>query len=656
MVPGHERRSQHPLHLGALKANIGHAESASGVSALIKVLMMMQHNEIPPHVGIKSKINRNYPLDLAERNVNIAFKPTPWTRVSCPGGKRVSFLNNFSAAGGNTAVLLEDAPERRISAMGNDGREIHPVVVSGNSPKSLKANMTSLLLHLEKHPNTPLPALSYTTTARRTHHKFRASVIGSDIASIQTALTRCLESVEDVTAVPNAERLPRLVFTFTGQGTLYSGLGKRLFETIQSFRQDILRFDLIAHQHGFPSFLPLINSAPDQVNIAAVAPVMGHLALVCLQMALHRLWVSWGIVPNLAIGHSLGEYPALYAAGVLSASDTIYLVGSRAELLSTHCVQGSHCMVSVKAPLCTVKQTMSISSCDIACVNSPTNTVISGPKEDIDRVIQQLRTKGLECVLLSIPYAFHSTQVEIWIRKFQSIAATVLYQAPTVPYISPLLTRVVSAGEAGVLNGSYLSQACRGTVDFSGALEAAREACLINASTNWLELGSHPACSGFVKQTLGSNTVAIPSLRQAIEPWATLVPAIQTIFLTGRNIEWNEYHRYFAAAQQLLPLPSYQWDLKNYWIMYRENFCLTKGDRAAVAKKQVEEVTPPPRLSSSVHRVVQEEHAKHKSTLLTESDIHDPYLLPIVQGHKVNGVALRPSVSLTRLRYSFRSG
>ena len=100
MVPGRARMPYHPLHLGAVKANVGHAESASGVSALIKLLMMMQHNEIPPHVGIKNRINKNYPLDLAARNVHIAFKPTPWTRPRFPDGKRVSFLNNFSAAGG----------------------------------------------------------------------------------------------------------------------------------------------------------------------------------------------------------------------------------------------------------------------------------------------------------------------------------------------------------------------------------------------------------------------------------------------------------------------------------------------------------------------------------------------------------------------------
>ena len=304
-------------------------------------------------------------------------------------------------------------------------------------------------------------------------------------------------------------------------------------------------------------------------------------------MALYRLWESWGVVPSLYIGHSLGEYAALYAAGVLSASDTIYVVGARAELLSIHCVKGSHYMVCVKAPLSAIERTLSASSCDVACVNSPLNTVVSGPSRDIDRITEDFRAEGLECVPLSMPYAFHSLQIEIWINEFELAASKVRYHAPTVPYISPSLRRTVSAGEAGVLNGSYLSQACRTTVDFTGAIEAARDDGTVNAETNWLEVGSHPVCSHFIKQILGPKAITIPSLRQATDPWITLVPAVQTFFLAGVNVKWNEYHRDLPLSHTVLPLPSYKRDLKNYWIMYRGNFCLTKGDETVPAQNSV---------------------------------------------------------------------
>ena len=645
MVIGHERMPHHPLHLGAVKANIGHAESASGVSALIKVLMMMQHDEIPPHVGIKTRINKHYPLDLAERNVKIAFKPTAWTRAQCPGGKRRSFLNNFSAAGGNTAVLLEDAPERQQNGSWTDDRVLHPVAITANSSKSLRANMASLLRYLAKSPDISLPALSYTTTARRTHHRFRAVLTGSDIVSIESALVLRLDSAQDVSAIPPVKKLPSVAFVFTGQGTLYSGVGKQLFETVQSFRQDIILFNRIAQQHDYPSFLPLITSKHDELTIEETDTVVTHVALVCVQMALYRLWTSWGVFPHVTIGHSLGEYPALYAAGVLSASDTIFLVGTRAKLVNTHCVKGSHCMVSIKASLTAIERTVSAFSCDVACVNSPMNTVLSGSIQEIERITEKFRNEGLQCVLLTIPYAFHSAQVDTWINDFKVAAEKVQYSAPTLPYASPLLNKIVTVDEAGVLNAEYLSRACRATVDFTGAIEAARNAELVNAETIWLELGCHPACSNFIKHIQGQKSITIPSLKQDTDPWMTLVPAVQTFFLGGINIDWNEYHRYFPAAQQVLPLPNYNWDLKNYWIMYRGNFCLTKGDETLPAQKLVGSPAAP-YVSSSVHRILEEHHTRDKSTLLTESDIQDPRLCPVIQGHKVNGIALCPSVSL----------
>ncbi|KAL9094495.1 MAG: hypothetical protein Q9165_003345 [Trypethelium subeluteriae] len=660
MVPGCERTPDHPLHLGAVKANIGHSESASGVSAMIKVLLMMQHNEIPPHVGIKNRINKNYPLDLAERNVNIAFKPTPWKRADYPGRKRISFLNNFSAAGGNTAVLLEDAPERQeYNNLGRDVRTLHPVAISANSSTSLKSSIASLLRYLEESPGTPLAALSYTTTARRSHYKFRVSFPCADIAALKSALQRRLESDEVASAIPAGKKLPHVAFAFTGQGTLYAGLGKELYETINSFRQDILRFDRIAQQHGFQSYLPLITSDANEINVEDVDTVRAHIALVCVQMALYRLWMSWGIVPSLTVGHSLGEYPALYAAGVLNASDTIYLVGSRAELLSLHCVKGSHSMLAIKAPPDAIERITTRTSCDIACVNSPTNTVVAGSSHEIDRITGTLREEGLECVPLSIPYAFHSAQAESWAQKYESIASKIKYHAPTTPYISPLLGRTVLADEAGVLNGTYLSRACRATVNFLGAIEAARDAGLVNGETSWLEIGSHPACSTFIKHILGSQAVTSPSLRQGTDPWQTLVPTIQIFYLSGLEISWDEYHRYFPTAHQVLPLPTYKWDLKTYWIMYRGNFCLSKGDEP-VPPQNVVEAPSTTYLSSSVHRVLEECHGSDESTLLTESDIHDPRLYYIFEGHKVNGAILCPSslyadMALTVVRYMLRA-
>lgn len=653
MAPDGRRTPKQALYLGALKANVGHSESASGVSALIKVLMMFQHDEIPPHIGIKNKINRHYPLDLRQRNVNIASSPTPWRRNDNAVGRRVSFLNNFSAAGGNTAVLLEDAPEYYPPSESTDPRPQQLISVTANSPKSFEGNLQALLKFLTQSPSTSLPALSYTTTARRLHYKFRALFAIEDVESLKKAIVRKLE--DKGTFIPSAKGPLRIAFAFSGQGSLYTKLGRDLFQVVSSFRQDIVRFDRIVQQHGFPTVLPLITS--DTLDIETVDTCIAHIGVVCVQMALHNLWVSWGIAPSLVIGHSLGEYPALYAAGVLSASDAIYLVGTRAQLVSAHSEKGTHCMLVAKASVATVQRVIP-PSCEVACFNSPTNTTISGPTEDIKLAEEKLRAEKVRCIPLSLPYAFHSAQVDSWVKAYETIASSIEYRPPTLPYVSPLLSKVVIPEEIGVFNGSYLARASRNAVNFAGAITAAKNEGLLD-DTTWIDIGTHPACSSFLKELLGPDITALASLQQSTSPWTTLIASIQALYLDGADICWGQYHKDFPDAQTVLPLPKYSWDLKNYWIDYRGNFCLTKGDVQPAVQSTIG-VSPAATISSSVHRVVEEAHGIDKSELTTESDIHDHRLYPILRGHQVNDTILCPSslyadMAFTIVRYMLQA-
>lgn len=640
---GRERMPNHPLHLGSAKANIGHAESSSGVASLIKVMMMMRHNEIPPHCGIKTKINRHYPLDLKERNVNIAYKPTPWHRTDSVHGKRTVFLNNFSAAGGNTAVLLEDAPAPPVDNGEVDPRAVHLVTVTAKSARSLKGNLDALIDFLDRNPTTSLPSLSYTTTTRRMHYNYRSIVTGSGIESIRTALEKRAGNL-DVKPIPNAVKIPKVAFVFTGQGSLYAGVGKQLFETVEQFRADILRFDSMAQRQGFPSFLPLVNGSA--TNVEDVEMIVAHLAVTCVQMALSRLWVSWGVSPSSTIGHSLGEYAALHAAGVITASGAIYLVGTRAQLLSRHCIQGTHAMLAIKTSLDAVKPHLVGSSCEIACINQPTGTVISGPAKEISSFTEELGSCGESFVKLDIPFAFHSAQVDPILKAFEAAASGVRFNAPSIPYMSPLLEHVVSDGDT--LGASYLTRACRNVVNFQGAVTAATASSVVNKETIWVEIGSHPACSGMIKGILGSQASTLTSLRKDTNTWSLLAAGLETLYVKGIDIRWQEYHRDFKNSHRLLELPRYSWDSKNYWIQYKNDFCLTKGDSPApkpITAAPVGQKPVPVYISPSVQRVLEEENAVDVSNLLMESDINDPRLAPVIQGHKVNGAALCPSVS-----------
>ena len=642
-APDRERVPHYPLYIGTAKPNIGHSEAASGVCSLIKVLIMMKKNVIPPHIGIKTKINRNFPLDLGERNVNIALQPVPWHRTDSVSGKRSVFLNNFNSTGGTTVVLLEDVPLPKSNVTGEDNRTIHIVTVTAKCATSWARNIDAMINFLGHNANTSLPALSYTTTARRMHYSHRTIVSGSDVESVREAL-KIKATDSDVRRVPDSSKIPGVVFVFNGQGSAYTGIGKTLYENVAHFKSDIQRFDHIAQQQGFPSFIPLVDGSA--TNKETEKPVLAHLALTCVQMALTRLWKSWGVVPMATIGHSLGEYAALYAVGTLTAGDVIYLVGTRAQLLSKHCSKDSNSMLAVKASLDVIKNQLAGSSCEIACNNQPESHVLSGPRDAISTLKITLQSLGYHSVTLDIPYAFHSAQVDPILREFEAVAANVRFNAPSIPYMSPLLAKIVSDG--GTLRASYLAQACRNVVNFQGALEAARASSIVDERTLWLEIGSHTDCSSMIKHTLGEKSTTLASLKKNTDTWKSLTGTLESLYLNGIDIQWNEYHRDFKSSHSVIELPQYRWDLKNYWIEYKNNFCLSKGTNPAL--EQVGEAAPtqktvPLHVSSSVQRILEEHNAVDVSNLLAESDVHDPRLFSVFQGHKVNGVALCPSVS-----------
>ena len=643
-APMSKRRSaKNPLYIGAVKANVGHSEAAAGVTALLKVLLMLQKNSIPPHVGIKNSLNPNFPKDMDKRNVRIPYKKTEWPNV--PGKKRIAVVNNFSAAGGNTSLVIEERSVREVTEI--DPRSTHVVAVSAKSKVSLKGNIERLLAYLDKNPHVSLANLSYSTTARHYHHNHRMAIAASNVAQVEKQLASALRSVDSHKPISTTGP-PPVAFAFTGQGASYKSSSLDLFHHSPYFRSQILHLDALAQGQGFSSFVPAVDGSHPKDH--QHSPVITQLALICTEIAVAKYWGSLGVKPNVVIGHSLGEYAALHVAGVLSASDTIFLVGQRARMLEQECKVGSHKMVAVRASLAQIQKSAGGKPYEIACINGPKDTVLGGPVADMDALIPFLEADGCKCFSLDVTLAFHSAQTDPILDKFEVIANSgVLFQAPHLPVISPLLSKVIFDDKT--VNATYMRRATRESVNFLSALETAHMIGTIDDETAWIEIGPHPICIGFVKSTLSSVNIAVPSLRRGDDNWMTMAQSLATLHCAGVPIDWNEFHRPFEKGLRLLDLPTYAWNDKTYWIQYNGDWALTKGNtfydaEKGLKKAQIASPVPKSSLSTStVQQIIEQSFNGTAGTVVIQSDLTQVDFSAAAWGHKMNGCGVVTSVA-----------
>ena len=520
-------------------------------------------------------------------------------------------------------MLVADAPIRQRLEQ-EDPRSIHMVALTAKSKTAIADNVKSLLGFIKKK-SPSLPSLSYTTTARRIHHPYRVMACGTNLAEISSQLDNALAVVETRTW---PKGVPSVAFAFTGQGSQYPGMAKELFR-FSTFRKDFGRFDSMAQKQDFPSIMPVVQDSAG--DISDFAPLVVQLTSTCMQIAMARLWQSWGIEPMAVVGHSLGEYAALNVAGVLSDADTIYLTGKRAQLLQAKCARDTHAMLAVNSSVVELHKILEGMQFEIACKNAPTETVLSGTNEQIDKIYEFLASSGLKRTRLRVPYAFHSSQVETILEEFEDAARGATFNIPKIPVLCPLLGEVVSSG--GVFNPSYLARHCREAVDFVGSIEAAK-LNVLSKNVTWVELGPHSVVSGLLRTNLGSVTV-LPTLQRNKDTWKVLASSLSNLYTSGADIRWAEYQRDFQDSLSVLRLPSYSWELQNYWMQYVNDWSLYKGDALFLSGSQAPGIS-----TTCAQKLIEEKVDGDKITVVAESDLMREDLDPIVRGHRVNGVAL----------------
>ena len=649
---------------------------------------MYRHNTIPRHIGIRTAMNPVVAQHLANRNAGTLSEDRPWAPISA-FQKRYSIVNSFGAHGGNTTLLLEDAASQDTKRDEESSRRMvasnEVVCISAKSKASLRANVRALLGYLDTHKDTQLRDVAYTTCARRIHHHIRIAISVSSTVQLQSFLQAAADDLDAHAKHVGTATERTVMFAFSGQGCLYHGAAAQLFQRAPLFREQIFQLDRIVRRLGFPSVLATVagdtasigsarfsrtepsTSSGDEADHDVVAlsddtgantpsktsavdgPLVDQLALVVIQIALVQYCGLLGIKPTAVIGHSLGEYAALVAAGVLSMADALFLVGKRAELMLALCQRNTHAMLSVRGisveriqELCRKGEEQY--PFEVSCLNGLTDVVVTGLHEDIVSLRDKLQSNGLKCVVLDLPFAFHSKQMSPILDDFENAARYVTFKAPKIPIVSPLLGQVVS--EDHVINGQYLARATREPVNFVAALDAALSGDVVGDKTAWIDIGPHPVCTSFASIHYGrAATQTFALLRRADDALSALTVSLAALHCLGLPIAWNEYFDLSESPARLLQLDTYQWNYKNYWIQYEGSWTLDKAHAGQISNSSNKSTPVSSFFTSSVQQIISEEYGENIGLIKAISDLNHPDLRGAADGHRLNGRSVVTGVS-----------
>jgi iterative type I PKS product template protein len=643
------RRPQ-PLIAGAVKAAIGHSEAAAGVVSLIKAILILQRNFIPPQPDQPFTLNPHL-VPLLGSEIRLA-NGQPWP----PNGTtpRYVFVNNFDAAGGNVSMIIHDPPSFALPAPpAVDDRQFHVVATSGRTETALEANKSRLQQYLTQHPDTRLSDLAYTTTARRMHHVHREAYVATSTAELLRQLERPAVA-NNKSAQPTPES--SVVFAFTGQGSQYVGMGGTLYRTSSTLRALLDSYQALCRAQGLDcQFLEAIlgssslDAAPSERDM--------QVATVALEIALAQYWQSLGLRPTLLIGHSLGEYAALCIAGVLSVADALALAHERATLIFSRCTPGESGMLAVGLPERTIRwrlrDSAATAGCEVCCVNGPSSTVVGGPIaaiEALDDYLKSDESNGkVATTRLRVPHAFHTQYMDPVLDDLETRAARVCFRPPTVAVASTLLGRVVQPGEDGVFNAQYMRRHTREPVVFMDAVRACETAGLIQELSFVVEIGPHPTCVSLMTACLERVTVnAYHSLRRGRDDWESVSECLAAAYRAQLPVDWTEFHKDHLGNLRLLPgLPTYAFDMKSFWHSYKTDKSRNVPDVAGQESSQLS--------STSLHSVLQlrKEESRLLGTFLV--DLTDPQLAKAIGGHVVDGVAICPASIFIDMAYTAAS-
>jgi mycoketide-CoA synthase len=552
---GQRPASDPPLLLGSLKSNIGHSTAAAGAGSVIKMVQAMRHGTLPRTLHVDKPSSR---IDWSSGSVRLLEQATPWP----PGDRpRRAGVSSFGVGGTNAHVILEEPPPVEEPAQGNpaerDDAGLVPWILSGRSERALRDQALALRRHLAGCPELDPVDLGFSLATDRARFEHTAVVLGSGLDRLTHGLDAIAEGRPSKFVVSGrAKASAGVAFVFPGQGAQWPQMATDLVRVSPLFAGYLdecaqalapyCEWELPGVLHGSPG-------APSLEQVDVVQP-----ALFAIMVALARLWAHYGVRPACVVGHSQGEIAAACVAGGLSLEDAAKVVALRSKAIRK--LTGDCGMASFALPAERLRPYLT-DGVDIAVVNGPGATVLSGPRASLEKLVASLTAEDERARMLPVSYASHSVQVEQVRAELLDELAGIAPRSSFIPFYSTVTGECL---DTNALTAEYWYTNLRQTVRFADAIRAV----LSDGILHFVEASPHPLLLAPIEDVAAEagapEVAAIGSMRRGDRGAEGVVRSLAEAVVAGLPVDGAALFGGLGARR--VDLPTYAFQTRKFWL------------------------------------------------------------------------------------------
>jgi acyl transferase domain-containing protein len=591
---------------------------------LIKTVLILQKGEIVPNLHFERLNTR---ISFEGTTFSIPTQPQPW-----PTEERIAGVSAFGFGGTNVHIILEAGPA--IQPSKNELERTHQLLtLSAQSEEALVQVAKNYQAYLKEHPATAITDLAFTANTGRAHFASRLAITTTTTDRLRGQLATFIQGKSAPTMQHGRKQLTaahKIAFLFTGQGSQYINMARQLYDTQPTFKRILDHCDKILQEYLEQPLISVLYPALENTSLDET--VYTQPALFALEYALAELWKSWGINPDIVMGHSVGEYVAACVAGMFSLEDGLKLISARGRLMQALPQPGAMVVVFAEPDVLKpfiepVKQLVSI-----AAINGPKNTVISGDPTALQTIVQQLEAIGTITHPMAVSHAFHSPLMAPMLDAFEQAANEITFAPLRIPMVSNLSGDIFNRGKT--VDAHYWRAQTHNAVQFETSISTLAK----QGYNTFIEVGPAVTLINMGKRCIPETGIHwLPSLQKDRSNWQTLLESVGTLYSLGLDINWSAFEQDYRRNR--VALPTYPFERQTCWFENRES------PTSRLTTQNEESIQQPVHGAKLAHRHPLLDTymalAHPAQTHIWESTLDAQYL-PYLRDHRIQGATALP--------------